>query len=351
MLISLVGIMAVVLVVWGVWSWSNPSEPSRKSLGGGPGLGPAALPQAPPGTPLFSQVFSVVDADSDGSAWFVLDAREHRVHRLDSVGMLTHSFGSVGEGPGEMNLPVALAIHADTVVVVERTGRMHLFDQSGRHLDDRRITNSKCVGLTLFELLSTHAGLLSLGLCLSGAMPEAHALLEDHSGEIQSLAVLHSNHQSRRILDASFYPVISAHPSGFLFGSAGDECLALFDLEGRRRTDVCHGWIEDTRDWGQIRERMERRLRGSGIAVNWGDAAPAFDAVHMDQDGKALYLTTVPGEKELHRVLVRSAGGQSELSIPSAPHIFVARDLFLAAWEDIEGTRILTGSWKPAVGG
>ena len=56
-----------------------------------------------------------------------LDARQHLVHRFRLGRDVTHSFGVRG-GAGEMSLPSRFVVHADTVVVVERTGMMHLFE-------------------------------------------------------------------------------------------------------------------------------------------------------------------------------------------------------------------------------
>ncbi len=81
---------------------------------------------------------SAVDVDADNNLW-VLDGGNHRVQVFSADGDFIRSLGGEGQGPGEFEQPLQMAIVADTVVVRAARRRLSLFDLDGEHLRDVQV--------------------------------------------------------------------------------------------------------------------------------------------------------------------------------------------------------------------
>ncbi|MCJ7680229.1 MAG: 6-bladed beta-propeller, partial [Candidatus Aminicenantes bacterium] len=68
--------------------------------------------------------------DSTGNI-YVLDAGNSRVQKYDPDGGYLQTIGKAGQGPGELNSPVALAIDGQKNLFVAEAQKMHVFDESG----------------------------------------------------------------------------------------------------------------------------------------------------------------------------------------------------------------------------
>jgi DNA-binding beta-propeller fold protein YncE len=68
-------------------------------------------------------------------AILVADCANHRVQRFTPEGKWLSSFGSLGEGPGELKYPMGIAVGGDGSIYVSEWGnnRVQRFDASGRH--------------------------------------------------------------------------------------------------------------------------------------------------------------------------------------------------------------------------
>lgn len=345
-IVAIVAALAVFAVVRGATTRGAAIDPGAARNAGTGSL--AVAFSWPEGTPLFTEVFSITDADSDGAAWYVLDASGHQIHRLGPDGRIA-TFGRRGQGPGELNQPSALTMHHDTVVVLEGTTQWKLYGLDGTHLADRSVKSFwVCTPMALVDVVSTPRGLLFLAVCPMGAYQQAHVILERHDGSLSHLQMIQAGSQRGREMDATFYPVLATHPSGFVFGSAGDNCFQLYDLRGRVvGDDICHEWMDARQppaDWERTQLRIARRMRRAGIRIDWGEL-PKFEAVAATKSGALLYRTGAPGTEEGLRVLTRTeAGEQFELAIPHGQHLFMAGRRFIVAWDDPLGARILAGT-------
>ena len=296
--------------------------------------------------PLFTDVFSVTDADAHGGVWFALDRRGGRIHRFDSIGALIGSFARAGRGPGELTSPEALTIHGDTVVVAERTGGLvHFYDVEGGYLGDRIVNHNACFGPGTFDVASTPAGLLFLVVCSdgSGALV-AHVLLETSAGSSRVIASSASSRRASAVLNSDFLPVLSAHPLGFVFGLVGEECLDIFDSSGGTVESICHDWIERFPPPEDLRETLDqlgRRAASVGLKLEDPAFMPPLDRVFATDQGRLLYRALTSRNSASRRLVERGAGGaEVSLPIPRAPYMFVRQDRVLVAWDDLEGARI-----------
>ena len=83
-------------------------------------------PLVSPGSPQFV----------DGSIW-IAEYRSHRIRRITLEGRQEVSFGSEGDGPGQLLFPQAVSVHPDGWLVVADLGNFRIvrFDLQGRYLD------------------------------------------------------------------------------------------------------------------------------------------------------------------------------------------------------------------------
>lgn len=152
--------------------------------------------------------------------------------------------------------------------------------------------------------------------------------------------------------------VLTDHPRGFLFGSAYDECLGLFDAFGTALEPVCHDWIEriplSIPDGGQeMIRRYSDEYRRLGIRMEFPEHLPPFQRVTTMEDGRPAYHRPVPAAgtlsdgawsavaTEVLQLVVQGEDGQAvRLEVPTAPNLFLDGSSVLAAWDQIDGTRI-----------
>jgi hypothetical protein len=71
-----------------------------------------------------------------GGNIYVLDQGNNRIQVFDGAGRYLRTLGREGEGPGEMSLPIALAVAADRVVLRADRNRLDIWATDGRHVDD-----------------------------------------------------------------------------------------------------------------------------------------------------------------------------------------------------------------------
>ena len=82
----------------------------------------------------------------DGDLFIADGYGNARVHRYSSDGSLKHSWGEPGSGPGEFNLPHAIAVdRSGRVFVADReNSRIQIFSSNGEYLKEWTWTNRPC---------------------------------------------------------------------------------------------------------------------------------------------------------------------------------------------------------------
>lgn len=289
----------------------------------------------------YPAVSSVRDADLHGGIWFVLDAADPQVHRLDDEGRYLGSFARAGRGPGELRRPRALTVRGDTVFVATADLRLHAYGADGTHLLDRRIEPPKrCSLLGLGDATSSPSGLLLMFTCDRG---EARSVvrLETEEGEFQTLAVNAAPTGNLRLLDPfRDMSVLAAHPLGFVFGHPQDDCLRVYNLNGLPVDSICHGWIPrhevpvpSRQDLAVL--RLDAAQTGTELVLP--RRYPPFDRFYW-HDGEPVYRTPLARDVSMSRL---SAQGDSGLThLVQAPVLIMSRGAVLAGWPEMEGMRM-----------
>ena len=316
---------------------------------GGNGLqvAPPDLQAAPPEGRLFPEVLSVGFALLHDGVWFALDHREAQIHRIASDGTYLGSFGRRGEGPGELRGGVGpIAVHGDSIAVLDRWG-VHLYQFDGTPVADWRLEDEHCLAPAIVDMDSSPAGLLFVVHCRgrAGAEPRPRVVLAEGRGPARTLVTDTADVNEVR-WDRGF-PRMAAHPLGFVFGYTGDECLGLFDLEGEALERICHDWMdrvpfpEEAAD--EYMEEVAPRARRQGMRVHRPEFYPPFIEFFVAGGDELVYLAQVSEESPERgvRLLARGrSGGQAVLPIPEGASFIGSGRSVLAAWAELEGTRI-----------
>ena len=294
----------------------------------------------PPGVPVVPEVLSVDDAEAHNGAWFILDGTARRIHRLSPAGELLGSFGRQGEGPGEFpGRPVALAVHGDTIAVMEHDGRrLHLFDPEGGFLAGRLVRLDQCPVSAVGDLVSLPLGLVFLVTCTQTDFGQQdRVILEARSGFLQTLVTRGSNEPDDVMLGGFLWNTLSPHPDGFVFGSNVDGCLGVYDGHGEVLGSACHDWLNPL----PVPDELVNAVRDKFSArpdVRWRlpESFFPFFGVFVTPDDRWIYRVLASDEPESYVLATRDR----ELSVPRARYVFVDGASALLGWEDLQGTRI-----------
>lgn len=306
-------------------------------------FGVTAPMEIPPTAALMPEVLSADDAAFHKGVWFVLDAPADRIHRVSSSGELLGSFGNRGQGPGEFaGRLAAIAAHGDSIAVLEFGGRhLHVFDLDGEPVADRILRLDDCTVPAASELISSPLGLLLLVICTrTDLRQEARVILETKSGFMRTLATQGSDAQDAAILGGLLWSTLSAHPSGFVFGSNIDECLSVYNLQGEILESVCHGWMEPVPTPEELVDATRDRIAAlPGVRWTLPESFFPFFGLFVTQDNRWIYRVAASDEPESY-VLVTLDQDQRRLDVPRARYVFLHETSALVGWEDLEGTRI-----------
>ncbi|MFC1561624.1 NHL repeat-containing protein [candidate division KSB1 bacterium] len=81
-----------------------------------------------------------LDVDSEGNI-YIVETGENAVKKFDRSGTFVQTFGTEGQGPGELNWPLDIFIDSDDRIYVQNAGnrRIEIFEQDGRYVDSWRI--------------------------------------------------------------------------------------------------------------------------------------------------------------------------------------------------------------------
>lgn len=339
--------IATGILLWAILE--VPASRATQAMGERPALqstdfftetDPLEIPSA---VPIFTEVLSVEDAVAENGMWFLLDARAQRVHRFAPSGELVGSFGRQGSGPGEFGgMPISILAHADTIVVSEFDGnQIHLYSLTGISLEDRLLRLDSCVLAQIRDMASSPRGLLFLTTCRRQDMrSETRVILEDKDGSMRVLATQLPDPDGPIVLDAFTPPVLASHPEGFVFGSTGDQCLHVYDLDGKTIDSVCHDWLQPLSVPNEVVNEMRSRYSGrSDVQWTLPDRFYPIDQIFVTQDERWIYRVLASNNPISYTLL---APGHDDMmsSVPRASHLFVQGESVLVGWEDLEGTRI-----------
>jgi hypothetical protein len=78
---------------------------------------------------------AAIDVDSAGNVW-VVDRRLAQVLIVDPDGVVLHTFGRAGGGPGEFRGPRGIGIRGDRAYVLDNVHGVQAFDMQGNHVSE-----------------------------------------------------------------------------------------------------------------------------------------------------------------------------------------------------------------------
>ena len=108
-----------------------------------------------------------IAVDSEGSI-YVLDHGNDRVQVFDAQGRFLRTIGREGQGPGELQYPVALAVRDDTIAVADsRNARLSIWDLDGTHVLDASIDPDRQLSTDRLALLAGDSVLVSYSQAVS----------------------------------------------------------------------------------------------------------------------------------------------------------------------------------------
>lgn len=347
-IVGIVGVAALAILADGVVEVRSARRAERDGDGSrvesaSTTLGVTAPMEIPGTAILLPEVLSADDAVFHDGVWFVLDATADRVHRVSSSGEFLGSFGNRGQGPGEFaGRPAAIATHGDSIAVLEFGGRhLHLFGLDGDPLVDRILRLDGCAAPAASKLISSPLGLVFLVICTHPDLrQEARVILETKTGFMRTLATQGSDPVGPAILGGLMWTTLSAHPSGFVFGSNIDECLSVYNLQGDVLGSVCHDWMERVPVPEEFVRATQNRLASMpNVRATLPESFFPFFGLFVTEENRWLYRIAASDEPESYVLGTRDQEGH-RLSVPRARYVFVREASALVGWEDLEGTRI-----------
>ena len=296
-----------------------------------------------PSVSIVADALSVTDAVLHGGMWFLLDGNERRIHRLDvRTGTVDLSFGGSGGGPGEFrSAPLAITVHEGSIAVADVHG-WSFFKPGGELVSRRSISRSgpMCTPMNGTGAVSSPAGLLMVEQCIDPTTRafETKVVLDDGT------PVVHSMKQGDLAVDLEAVIVLAAHPDGFLFGNAVDDCIALHKFDGGVIRTVCHDWMWriPAPDWLVDSVAAYNRQGALGAVMRIGHL-PRFSRVFVVDGGLLAYARPVQaglGSWTLRLVVPDEERGERALPIATAPALFASGSSVLAAWPELGGVRV-----------
>ena len=224
-----------------------------------------------------------------------------------------------------------------------------MFTSGGEHIADKFLHVDECGSPVPLArgAASLPIGVVLLVDCVSriGLSPRLKTLawLVGSDGESRTLTRYAAPSPRSFELDVISSPVIASHPSGFVFGKAADDCLAVHGLGGSQEAMVCHDWLERAQVPPEMAESLAQTGRRTGFHIPKVKSLGPFADVFVSGSGSLVYVTIVADEDGGLWQQLRSLqpdAWENGPDSPTASMLFGSGDSVLGVWEDVEGTRI-----------
>src|SRR5688572_18446708 len=174
-----------------------------------------------------ASVLSVEAAVEWDGLWYVVDARGHRIHVVDSTGTPLHSFGQRGRGPGEFSTPMTVARSATHTFVAEM-GRadISVFDAGGQFVRYLRVRGT-CAQGNVAAMGTSGNTLYVLRRCVE--LPARLRLQVERSSDASILAVWNAVADTTPVTSRAslpiHVPVMAVSDTRLIMGDGTNACL------------------------------------------------------------------------------------------------------------------------------
>jgi hypothetical protein len=281
-----------------------------------------------------------LSVDEDGRI-YVFDFKEANVKVFDSNGNYIRTFGKKGQGPGELNLPLAMSITSQNEIVVEDfRNKLVCFSSEGEFIKSIPITKLGVSGV----VMDSQGNIVGLGIVREKEDPRYEVKKFD-----SDLNYLHSLGSS---------PLPSATPGGFnpfrgvirynLYSADQIICgypekyeIKIYDNTGELKKTIMKDYdpVEITEE--EIKEQTEGMPPDIKISIS--KYHPAYRRFSADDEGRIFVRTYERIEEaEGYYYDVFDAEGRFILKIPliARPHV-IKNDQFYTIEEDEEGYQVV----------
>jgi hypothetical protein len=307
---------------------------------------------------ILPEVLSVQDAVEGEIGWVILDRRLGKVHVLDPVEGLVRSWGRLGDGPGELRRPVALALQ-DTILWILNQGGISLerFSTRSGHLARRRIRGGGCtVGLAK-QLIPLPEGILALLRTCPPLVPgpgTAYVERVDTTGWVTSVAKLPLGQPGSRRIHPLREALSSAWEGGLLLGTGDAPCLAKLTIEGVLAGHLCLPAYDPVPipDEGRddLRGRTGALIRLGFLPVDLPEAMPWFDRLFRVPQG--IVVRRIRGLEARDLLFLSTEGTIFRVDALVGSDTFVGSRTLIRVRDLMQGTeiRVYPAPWGPSGG-
>ena len=252
-------------------------------------------PSRPAAAPPNQAVLSVEAAVERDGFWYIVDARGHRIHVIDSTGTPLHSFGQRGRGPGEFNTPMTVA-RTGAYTFVAEMGRadISVFDAGGRFMRYLRV-RGPCAQGNVAAMGTSGSTLYVLRRCVE--LPARIRLQVERSSDARILAVWNAVADTTPVTSRAslpiHVPVMAVNNSRLIIGDGTNACLKAVHLpDGAPEGTRCFSEVPRRPLPENEKQRLNARWRGR-IAVP--DSLPRMMAVALRD---SMFAAQIPESAE-----------------------------------------------------
>jgi len=295
---------------------------------------------------LLPEVLSVRDAVEDEEGWILLDRRLGKIHFVHAEKGLTRSLGREGEGPGELQRPVALALQDTLLWVVNKRGfSLDLFSISSGFLARRRISGGGCLAGLANGLKAPAVGeALFMRFCPATVPGPGTAWVESLSpeGELTPVLSLPLGEEGSRRIHPLRQPAFSAGGGEIYFGTWDAPCIMSFSPKGERHGRFCLPAFQRGAVPEEDRSLLEKRFRSITrlglLPMKIPDLLPWYDAVFPTSLGPVLRRVRTDADRDLVLLFPDGTSSVTEALFPQST--FVGERSILVARDLLQGTEI-----------
>jgi hypothetical protein len=303
---------------------------------------PDAAVGSPNGALFAGHVLSVESANFAAGRWYLADLRGHRVHVLDSTGMLLQSVGRQGTGPGEFRAPSLIAASAERFYVAEHSrSAISVFDSSGVFVRLLSVRGA-CASGRVVGLAAVQRNLYVLRRCMELPARVVYQLERSLDGSpLQVWPVIGDT--LRVAADAGVplhLPVMAASLNRLVLGEGGSGCLRLFALpQGRPIGQRCLPEVARHPMPDAERERLTKRWQGRVVVP---DSLPRIRGLALIDSALVVHGVTNAEQSTWLEIPWTAQPGRAVRILGRArvANSFLGPRTQLIVWDEAEGVRI-----------